>query len=423
MSNTLITSSIILNEMIMELKNNLTLAEKIDRQYSNQFGNSQPLKRGDTVNVRRRVNFLATNSYATDGDMTGNVSDIVEGSVPIRMTDQPSVVFEVSSQDLTLDISDFSERYIRPAAIEIAQYVDSKIAEEGQKFPWLEGTPGTPFTTFVEVARVDAVLDNYGVPNDGMRCFFITPNQMIQLANVLTTNFVTDLARRAIERALVTQFAGLEIYKNQSLKTHTVGEWGAGPITVNGAAQETTYALVKDTDYLSQTLNMTGFGLTVTGVLNVGDSFTIDGVYQVNHRTRESTGELQRFGVIAAADSDGAGDAAVTITPAIITSGAYQTVFIAGGTLADATAVTIVSGAETTMHRHNLAFHRDAITLATADLEPYMGNVDNSTGAMDGIAMRVAMDSDILRDKNTVRVDMLFGVHIMEVRAGLRSTE
>jgi len=132
---------------------------------------------------------------------------------------------------------------------------------------------------------------------------------------------------------------------------------------------------------------------------------------------------LQRFGVIAAANSDGAGDAAVTISPAIITSGAYQTVFIAGGTLADATAVTVVSGVAGAMHRHNLAFHRDAITLATADLEPYMGNVDNSTGAMDGIAMRVAMDSDILRDKNTVRVDMLFGVHIMEVRAGLRSTE
>ena len=61
MPNALITSDIILNEALLELKNSMVMGELVDKQYSNQFGNGQTLKRGDSVSVRRRVNFLASN--------------------------------------------------------------------------------------------------------------------------------------------------------------------------------------------------------------------------------------------------------------------------------------------------------------------------------------------------------------------------
>lgn len=419
MPNTLITSSIILNEALLELKNTMVLGELVDKQYSNEFGDGQALKRGESVRVRRRINFAATDAYGTDGDMTGNVSDIIEGSAEIKMEHQQSVVFEVSSQDLTLDISQFSERYIRPAMIELAQKCETDIAAEFQKAPWLE-TGG--INDFQSIARLDAILDDYGVPMMDRNCV-ITPIMMVQLSAILTTNFVQDIARRAVENALVTTLGGFPIYKFQSGVNRTVGAYGTSTPVVSGAGQQTDYATVKDNDYLSGTLATSGWDLSVTGVLTAGDTFTIDGVYQVNHRTREATSRLQQFVVLADADSDAGGLATLSISPAIITTGAYKTVDIVGDVLPDAAAITIESGAAGARYREGMAFHKQALTLATADLEAFRGGVDNSTGNLDGYAMRVAMDSDVLRDKTICRLDMLYGVRLLEPRAAVRISE
>jgi len=416
MANTLITSSIILNESLLELKNNMVLGELVDKQYSGEFS-GQALKRGQSVRVRRRVNFMATNVYGADGDMTGNVSDIVEGSAEIKLENQDSVVFEVSSQDLTLDISDFSERYIRPAMIEIAQKCETAIAREFQKAPWLK-TGGV--SDFQSIASMDAILDDYGVPMMD-RCCVITPVMMVQLAAILTTVFPTEIASRAIERALVTTLGNFPIYKFQSAVNHTNGAF-AGSLVVDGAAQEVVYSDVKDNDYLSQTFNIGGLTAT-TGTFNSGDTFTIVDVYQVNHRTREATSRLQMFTVLADITADGSGDVAALISPAIITTGAYKTCDIVGGTVPDAAVITVTSGVAGARSREGMAFHKQALTLATADMEAFKGGVDNSTGALDGYSMRVAMDSDVLRDKTICRLDMLYGVRLLESRAVVRISE
>jgi hypothetical protein len=70
-----------------------------------------------------------------------------------------------------------------------------------------------------------------------------------------------------------------------------------------------------------------------------------------------------------------------------------------------------------------MAFHKQGLTLATADLEAFRGGVDNSTGNLDGYAMRIAIDSDVLRDKTIVRADMLYGVKLLEPRSVVRQAE
>ena len=417
MANTLITSSIILNEALLELKNAMVLGELVDKQYSNQFGNGQTLKRGDSVKVRRRVNFAATNVFSTDGDMTSNVSDVVEGSANIALEHQESVVFEVSSQDLTLDISDFSERYIRPMMIELAQRCESDIAREFQKAPWLELGPTN---SFVSVANLDAILDDYGVPMMD-RCMTMTPKMMVDLSNVLTTVFPKEIATRAIERAIVTELGNLKLYKFQSSVNHTVGAQ-VGVYAVAGAAQEVNYVDVKDNDYLSQTLAVDGLSSDVAGILNAGDTFTIAGVYQVNHRTREATSRLQQFTVLTTATA-ALGAATLSISPAIITTGAFKTVDVAADTVPDAAVITPTSGSPGVRYAEGMAFHKNALTLATADLEAFRGGIDNSVGNLSGYAMRIAIDSDVLRDKTIVRADMLYGVRLLEPRAAVRQAE
>lgn len=417
MANTLITSDIILNEALLELKNTMVLGELVDRQYSNQFGNSQPLKRGESVSVRRRINFAATDVYATDGDMTGNTSDIIEGSAQIKLEHQQSITFEVSSQDFTLDISDFSERYIRPAMIEIGQKCETDIAREYQKAPWLV-TGGV--TDFKSIANLDAILDDYGLPMQDRVCV-ITPQQMVDLSAILTTNFVNEIAKRAVEQALVTTLGNFPIYKFQSSVNHTNGASTTAGATVAGAAQEVTYASVKDNDYLSQVLSVDGL-VVGAGSINQGDTFTIAGVYQVNNRTREATSRLQQFVALADVTGTGTGDS-VTISPAIITTGAYKTVDIVGDTVPAAAVIAFTCGAAGVRFREGIAFHKQALTLATADLEAFRGGVDNSVGALDGYSMRIAIDSDVKTDKTIVRADILYGVKLLESRAVVRISE
>ena len=70
--------------------------------------------------------------------------------------------------------------------------------------------------------------------------------------------------------------------------------------------------------------------------------FTIASVYAVNPATKASTGRLQTFTVLADADSGAStGPAALTISPPIITSGAFQTVNSAP---ADNAAITVKTG-------------------------------------------------------------------------------
>lgn len=411
MANTLITSDIILNEMLVELKNAMVLGELVDKQYSGQFGNGQTLKRGDSVKVRRRVNFASSDVFATDGDMTGNLSDITEGSAQIKLDHQDSVVFEVSSQDLTLDISDFRERYIRPMAIELAQKCESAIAREFQKAPWVVRGG---ITGFQDIADLDAILDDYGIPMSDRVCV-ITPQMMVDLSSVLTTVFPTEIATRAIERALVTTLGNFPLYKFQSAVNHTIGSQAGTPVAVNGAGQEVAYEDVKDNDYLSQDLVV---GATA-GTLNAGDCITIDGVYQVNHRTREATSREQKFVVLEDAT---AGATSIKISPALITTGPYKTVDIIGDTLPDATALNVVGVADARV-REGVAFHKQALTYASADLQEFKGGVDNSKGNLDGYSMRIAVDSDVLRDKTIVRADTLYGVRLLESRGVVRIAE
>jgi hypothetical protein len=145
--------------------------------------------------------------------------------------------------------------------------------------------------------------------------------------------------------------AGFQWAMDQNCPTHTSGTFTTGG-TVTGAGQ-------------------TGSGLLTGGWvaadLKKGDVFTIGvagptGTYGVNPQSRQSTGELQTFTLTA--DIAGAGALTLPIAPAIITSGAFQTV-----AAAPAAGAAITPLAPTgTVSPQGLAFHRDAFTLVTADL-------------------------------------------------------
>ena len=94
----------------------------------------------------------------------------------------------------------------------------------------------------------------------------------------------------------------------------------------------------------------------------------------------------------------------LAVSPAIISSGAYQTV----NSLPAANAALTIMGSASGVYAQNLAFHEDAFTLVTADLQLPPGNMA-SRKVMDGISMRIWRQGDIFNDMVPTRVDVLYG--------------
>ena len=138
-----------------------------------------------------------------------------------------------------------------------------------------------------------------------------------------------------------------------------------------------------------------------------GDVFTIANVFAVNPQSRETTAQLQEF-VVTAQISDTAGAKTIAISPSIVTSGAYQNVNAAP---ADDALIT-VKGTASTAYPQNMAFHKDAFTLGSADL-PLPGGVDMASRASDsasGLSIRLVRQYDIREDVFPCRLDVLYGV-------------
>jgi hypothetical protein len=180
-----------------------------------------------------------------------------------------------------------------------------------------------------------------------------------------------------------------------------------------------TYATAKDT--WSQTLNTNGWTNSTTGILKAGDTFTIASVFSVHPGTKASTGRLQTFTVLADANSGAStGPAALTISPPIITSGAFQTVTAAP---ADDAVITVKTGTSATSYRQSLLLAPGAMTLVTRPLK-----VENGAGVKTSTQTgnRVTITATEWINGNTLehfmRFDMLWGTKVLDPRLGLRLT-
>jgi hypothetical protein len=81
MANNLLTISMITNEALMVLENELTFTGQVDRNYDDQFA-VVGAKIGNTVNVRRPGRFIGTTGPAL------NVEDFNETSTPVVLNTQ-----------------------------------------------------------------------------------------------------------------------------------------------------------------------------------------------------------------------------------------------------------------------------------------------------------------------------------------------
>lgn len=395
MANALITPSVIAKEALAQLENNLVMGNSVHREYKKEF-----VKVGTSVSIRKPVKF-----YTADGAVRIN-QDVEEANTSIAIDQRKHVSWKFSTQDLTLTIEDYSERYIKPAAITLAQTIDAKGYDLYKKVWNQVGTPGTVPGTYAEVSPVAQRMDEMAVPSEH-RYLALNPAAHYKIAGDQVGLQNPAMIKTAYEQAQIGRIAAMDAFSAQNVKSHTVGAHGGTPL-VNGGSQNVTYAAAKNTN--TQTLVTDGWTNSTT-VLREGDVFTLAGVFAVNPVPGEgATGKtvlpyLQQFVVIADAASDGTGNATVSISPAIITSGPYQTVDAAP---ADNAQISVI-GTASTAYPQNLGFHKNAFALVTCPLEMPDGAPWKSRESHNGLSIRVVKDYDIATDDEIIRMDVLYG--------------
>ena len=387
--------------------NSLQMGAKVDRQLDSQFR-----KVGDTINIRRPIMFVAT-----DGAVISSTDDVEERTAAVQLSNRKKVNFEITSQDLTLSVEDFQKRYVEPAAAELAQQVESSIADVYKQIGNFVGTPGTAPANFLAVGAAAKVLTKLGTPMNIRWSAFYDEDASLALANGLQSVFPTDIAVKAIEEASIGRYSKFELFENQSLKLHTVGVATGTPL-VNGTSQDVTYAASGDS--WSQSLITDGWTNDTADILLEGDVITIAGVNSVNRKTRQDTGDLQTFVVLGdVAAGSTTGPATFSISPPMITSGPYQTVTAAP---AEDAVITVKTGTGGTSHKQNLAFHENAITLAMAPLDLPTDGASASRESFGNVSIRAVRQYDIINDKTIYRFDILYGVKAQNPDFAVRTT-
>jgi hypothetical protein len=390
-ANSLLTPTIILRDALTEFKNELVLGNLVHRDYSDEF-----VKKGDTVTIRKPVRYTATDGAAFVRQ------DTTEGSTTVTIDTQKHVGMGFTNKDLTLTIDEFRKRYIKPAVIELAQKVETSLAGL-YKYVWnWVGTPGNTMDSIADFLRGPQRMDEMAMAAD--RKAVLSPADFYGMLGGVSGLYVESKARTAMERSKLGMLANMETFSCQSAATHTCGTRDNTTPLTNGASQTSAWADVKAT--MTQSLVCDGFDNAAT--ITAGDVFTIAGVYAINPRTRTAQSYLQQFTVTADATADGSGNATLTISPPIITSGAYQTVSNTNANT-DNLALTF-AGTASTGYVQNLMFCPDALALVTRPLEFFPGVTDQARESLDGISMRLAPVADTANDISGWRLDILYGV-------------
>lgn len=391
MANTLLTIQMITNEALAVLENELTFTKGVNRQYDDSFGQSGA-KIGTTLNIRKPPQYVGRTGQAIA------IENATETSVPLTLTTQRGVDISFSSQDLKLNIDDFSDRFIKPAMANVANGIDVDGLTMAINNTYNSvGTPGTPLADGTTLLTSGALLDACSTPRGkNMRSAVFGPFSAANVIGGLKSIFNSPAAiSEQYNTGNLGSLYGYKTSMDQNVLNRTVGNYTGSTPTVNGAGQ-------------SGSSIVTAGWTASTTVLNVGDIITFAGVYGVNVQSKTSTNQLQQFAVTAPVTSSSGGAATISISPAIVLAGTgFQNVTAAPA----AGAAIVVSGAANTVTTQNLAYHRDAFTLACADL-PLPGGVDMAARQSDpqtGLSVRLVRAYNITTDQFPCRLDVLYG--------------
>ena len=388
MANSLLTIDMITRKSLAILENNLVLSRNINRQYDDSFA-VEGAKIGSSLRIRLPDRVLVTDGAALQ------TQDDNEQYTTLTVSTQKHVGINFTSAELSMQLDDFADRVLKPRISQLASSIDADVANVFASVGNSVGTPGTTPATALVMLQAQQKMNEAAAPMSP-RYLTVNPAANAALVNGLSGFFnPSDSISRQFKSGMMGEnvLGYEEVNMSQSVKSFQVGSR-----TATGA---TTSAAV--TTEGATTISITGAG--ASGTVKAGDVFTVSNRFAVNPQTRESTGSLFQFVALADVTLDGSGAGTITVAPMYSAAHPLANITLLPGNNNNVTFLGAASGT----YPQNIAYHKDAFTLATADLILPQGVDMASRANHNGISMRIVRQYDINNDRMPCRVDVLYG--------------
>jgi len=402
--NALLTTSKVANDMLARWKNNLVLTKSVYRDLEGQFGEI-----GDTINIK-----LPNNVIVNDGSTATTTTPLNDKTVALVVDTQKNVKFTWGMKDKKLSILQFGERYLEPAANRLANIVDISIATEMRKAYFQFGTLGSALS-YTDVALGQAYAQDVAIPTDNL-CRLITNTiDRANISNAISGLQQQQLVKDAIQKGYAGEIAGFNSFYSQNLIKHEVGTH-TGNEVVDGVVGNGASLDIKTSQ---------------AGAGAVGDRFTIAGVDEINPITKQRTGRLQVFSILAGTAAGAT--TTLTISPTInkgggttvdgngdnITTAMDQNVISDGATDPVITFIGLSGG----LYQENYIMHRDAVAMAMVFLDlPSSGHGSRASDKQTGLNISVSEYFNGDENQNNLRMDILYGVKMVRPDLIFRAT-
>lgn len=357
MSNFFVTPQVIARQALPFLASNLVMPGLVHNDFANDFA----VGVGDTVRVRKPVVLQAQMFDPSSGT---SAQDVNEGYVDVKLDKLATIDVEFTAIQSETSIDDLNRVFVQPAAIALAEQINTDglaLVKDVHNAIGTVGTTPDGLDDFANAARVlneakAPLTDRYGVWDPYANAEFQQLGDLVNAEKCGSTE--------ALRAGSIGKVFGLENYMAQSVYKAPKAT-GAGTVLVdhtNGYAAGT------------KEIHVDG----VTTALAANDLLKIGDYYYT----------VASVGTLSTADQD------ITLTMGLVKA------------VADNASVTIVTASSAATC--NMVFHRNAFAFVTRPLSTPAG-VESYTTSYNGLSLRVTRGYNMQYKKDMLSMDVLYG--------------
>lgn len=347
-------------------------------------------------------------------DQTSNFDGLTELVVPASVGFHKASPKTLSSKNLRNERA--MGKWMTSAKMKLASDVNAalrrRVALEAAIFAKRTVSP----TGFEDLAQSQAQMDEIGVPMGDRVAMIGTRTAIGMLSNLAARQTMGPISTNAYENSRLTNIANYEVFRDdQPIK---LAPAAGGITTVNGANQywePAAYTTEPDGEQVNRDNRYSPLVVTAATIAAVkpGDAFTIAGVNALHRISKQDTGQLQSFRVIAV----NTGTNTLTVAPAIISNGGAT---IAGREYQNVTATPAAGAAitwlNTTLAEVNPFFSRGALLLLPGSFKVDQNDgwaVARATTPKLGLPITYTRQGNINDLSIKARVDIDFGTALL----------
>ncbi len=378
------------------LADKVQFVKTIDKEPAGSFGKVNGYNVGETIKINKPARFLPSST----ADITSGIQGVTEETTSLSLDIRKVVPVSLTSLEIqnSLSLKDWTNRILDPAVSAIAQSVESAATLYAKNHIYnLVGTAGSTVYNTTTMLSAGVKLSQNLAPEDGEWKALLDPLAMASATDARKGLFQASAAlAEQYKKGYIGSADGFDYLRNNLLPRHT-----------NGA--DVAYAVEADVVTIANGMSTLGLdGVTSGATIKAGTVFTIASCYAVHPITKATLPHLQQFVATADVTETSSNQVIVAISPSIYytTTDPRQNVSTAP---VDEDTVTTV-GSASTAYTQQLVYHPSAFRFVSVPLMQPSGAHLCEQATVDGMTLRVWMDSNILTDNMVMRIDFLGGV-------------